>query len=74
MTHDEIKTVVQVMLIALSRIAARTRTPTDDLMVSILKSNEARLVEAATKALETKAQPPTEEQVVEALRGVGMQL
>jgi hypothetical protein len=61
-------------LALLARIAKRTRTPADDLMASILQSNQERLVEAALSLLRNPDQPPTDEQVVAALESVGIKL
>lgn len=74
MDRDDVKKVVGVTLLTLTRITKRTRTQADDLMASILQANESRLVDAIVKLLESPDQPPTEEQVVAALKSVGMHM
>jgi len=72
MTREEVQTTVRTTLIALARIAQRTRTPVDDVMVQILRSNEARLVEAVVAVLGSSKQPPSEDAIVQALEKVGI--
>lgn len=74
MERDNVKLVVRTTLILLTRIAKRTRTQADDLMASILQANEERLVDAVLKLLSRPDQPPTEQQVVEALVNVGIKV
>jgi len=69
--RDEVSKIVGIVLVALGKVAQTTRTPADDLMVGILKSNQAKLVDAVLRVLETEG-PATEASVVAALRGVGI--
>jgi hypothetical protein len=69
--REDVRRVVNIVLLALGRIAVTTRTPADDLMVGILKGNEAKLVDAVVAVLQQEGSP-TEARVAEALRGVGI--
>ena len=69
--REDVRRVVNVVLLALGKIAQSTGTPADDLMVGILKGNEAKLVDAVVRVLESDA-PATEASVAEALRGAGI--
>jgi ribose 1,5-bisphosphokinase PhnN len=58
-----------------ARIAKRTRSQADDLLTSILRANEERLVDAVVALLaDSGGQPPTEDQVVQALKSVGIEV
>lgn len=72
MDREQVRMAVRVIMLVLTRICRRTRTQADDLMASILQANEGRIVDAVTKLLDEPNQPPTDEQVVEALRSIGM--
>jgi hypothetical protein len=72
MNRDQVRLVVRVILIALTRITKQTRTQADDMMASILQANEDRVVDAVMDLMGSPNQPPTEEQVVEALKRVGI--
>jgi hypothetical protein len=72
MTDDEIRTAVRATLAVLTQLAQRTRTPADDLLVQLLRQNEARLVTAIADLLRDPAQPPTAERVTSALAAVGI--
>lgn len=74
MDRDSVRTVVRVTLAVLTRLARRTRTQADDLMAAILQTNEERIVDAVLKVLETPGAVPTEAQIVEALKSVGIQV
>ena len=74
MDRESVRTVVRATFILLAQISKKTRTPADDLMTSILRANEDRLVEAVMNLLDSPRQPPTEEQVVEALKSVGIEV
>jgi hypothetical protein len=74
MNHESVRLVVRTTLILLARLAKRTRTQADDMLTSMLQANEDRLVDAVVKLLETYDQPPTEQQVVEALESVGIKV
>lgn len=68
---EDVRRVVNIVLLALGKIAQSTRTPADDLMVGILKGNEAKLVEAVVRVLESEG-PATEASVAEALHSAGI--
>ena len=70
---EEVRRVVNIVLIALGKVAQTTRTPADDLMVGILKANEAKLVEAVVRVLEGEG-PATDVKVAEALRSAGIKV
>jgi hypothetical protein len=72
MTRDEVRTAVRTTLAVMRRIAEKTRTRTDDVMVTILQLNEERLVDAVEALLKGPTQPPTEEQIAAALASVGI--
>jgi len=75
MDRDSLKTVVRATLMLMTRIAKRTRTQADDLLVSILQANEQRLVDALVVLLsDSGGGVPTEQQVVQALESVGIQV
>jgi hypothetical protein len=74
MDRDSVRTVVRATLLVLARISRRTRSQADDLMASILQANEERIVDAVRKLLDSPTQPPTEQQVVEAIESVGIRL
>jgi hypothetical protein len=69
--REDVQRIVNIVLLALGRIADTTRTPADDLMVGILKANEAKLVDAVVAVLQQEG-PATEASVAEALRRVGI--
>ena len=74
MQRDEVRAAVLATLAVLARVAERTRTQADDLMVSILRANKDRLAEAVLALLEDPALPVTEERVAEALASVGIRV
>jgi hypothetical protein len=74
MDRDSVRTVVKATIILMTRLARRTTTQADDLMASILGTNEDRLVDAVVHLLAQPTQPPTEEQVVDALKRVGIRV
>ena len=75
MDRDRLKTVVRATLMLMTRIAKRTRTQADDLLTSILQANEERLVDALVVLLsDSGGQPPTEDQVLQALNSVGIKV
>jgi hypothetical protein len=73
MERESVQAVVRTTLVLMTRLAQRTRTQADDLMVSILRANEDRLVDAVVTLMESADRPPTDEQVAEALARVGIQ-
>lgn len=72
MTRDEVRTVVLATLAVMARLAERTRTPADDLLVAILRSNQDRLTDAVQALLADPVQPPSAERVTAALDAVGI--
>lgn len=74
MDLDNVRMTVRTVLLVQARIARRTRTPVDDLMTSILQANEERIAEAVLKLLREPTQPPTDQQVAEAIESVGIRL
>lgn len=72
MEREQVRLVVRTTLLLLARLTKRTRTQTDDWMATILQANEDRLVDAVLKLQADAQQPPTDAQVVEALRSVGI--
>jgi hypothetical protein len=74
MDRESVRVVVRTTLILLARLAQRTRTQADDLMASMLQANEDRLVDAVMHLMSSSNAPPTEEQIVEALKSVGIKV
>jgi hypothetical protein len=72
MTDDEVRTAVRATIAVMARLAEKTRTGTDDLMVQLLRTNEARLTTAIANLLKDPVQPPTPERVSAALAAVGI--
>ena len=72
MTEAEARTAVRATLAVLSRIADRTRTPADNLMVQILRTSEAKLAAAILELTNDPNQPPTPERVTAALNAAGI--
>jgi len=74
MNREGVQVVVRATVILLARLAKHTRTQADDLLASMLQANEDRLVDAVLTLLSSTDQPPTEQQVVEALASVGIKV
>ena len=72
MNRDDVRTTVRATMLVLDKITKRTRTQADDLMLSILRTNEDRIVDAVVRLTADTGQPPTDTQVVEALKSVGI--
>ena len=72
MTDDEVRTAVRATLAALTQLAQKTRTPTDDLLIQLLRQNEGKLTAAVAALLTDPVQPPTAERVAAALAAVGI--
>ena len=72
MTEDEVRPAVRAMLAVLERLAGRTRTAADDLLVQILKSNEAKLTVVVAELVKDPDQPSSPERVTAALAAVGI--
>ena len=71
MTEDEARVAVRATLAVMTRLAERTRTTADDVLLQILRSNEAKLV-AAVLELTRDADPPSAERVTIALAAAGI--
>ncbi|HJZ93142.1 MAG TPA: hypothetical protein VKE40_19855 [Gemmataceae bacterium] len=72
MNEPEVRNAVRITLAVLARLAERTRTPADDLLLQILARNEERLTAAVLDLLTDPVQPPTPERVSAALAAVGI--
>lgn len=73
MTEDEARTTVRATLAVMARLAEKTRTSADDVLIEILRSNEARLT-AAVLDLAKDPTPPTPERVAAALSAAGIRV
>ena len=71
MTEDEARVAVRATLAVLTRLAEKTRTAADDLLLQILRSNESKLA-AAVLDLARDPAPPSPERVTAALAAVGI--
>jgi hypothetical protein len=74
MDRAAVQTAVRTTLAALRRVAARTRSQADDLLIQILSADEGRSVDAVERLLADSHQPPTEEQIAAALHDVGIKV
>jgi hypothetical protein len=74
MDREEVKQVVRLMLRVVGRIAKRTRSPADDLLTSILQTNESRLAEVVFALAARGDQAVTDEEVTKALEQVGIKV
>jgi hypothetical protein len=74
MVPEDVRTVVQATLVLARLVAGRTRTPADDLFVTILRSSEDRLVEAVLDLMGDADQPPSDERAAAALAAVGIRV
>jgi hypothetical protein len=73
MTEAEARTAVRATLAVMTRLAEKTRTAADDLLIQILRANEAKLM-TAVLALATDPNPPTPERVTVALAAAGIRV
>ena len=73
MTDDEARTAVRATLAVMTRLAEKTRTSADDLLVQILRTNEARLTTAVLE-LTKDPTPPSPERVAAALATAGIRV
>jgi len=71
MTEDEARAAVRATLAVMTRLAEKTRTSADDVLLQILRSNESKLA-AAVLDLARDASPLTAERVSSALTAVGI--
>jgi hypothetical protein len=74
MTDDEARTAVRATLAVMARLAERTRTSADDLLVQLLRANEAKLTAAVLDLAKDPVQPPTPERIAAALAAVGIKV
>jgi hypothetical protein len=74
MTADEARTTVRATLAVMARLAERTHTSADNLIVQILQANEAKLSAAVFQLANDEVQPPTPERVSAALAAVGIKV
>jgi hypothetical protein len=72
MKDDEARVAVRATLAVMSRLAERTRTAADDILIQLLKANEPKLTEAVADLLKDKVQPPSNERIAAALAAVGI--
>jgi len=73
MTDDEAHIAVRATLALLTRVAEKTRSPVDDLLMQILARNEAKLA-TAVRELAKDPTPPTPERIAAALTAVGIKV
>ena len=71
MTEAEARTAIRATLAVMTRLAEKTRTGTDDLLIQILRANESKLT-TVVLALATDPNPPTPDRVSAALAAVGI--
>lgn len=72
MDREAVRGVVRATLAVLERLTRRTRTPADDLMAQILRANEERLVDAVLALSADPTRSPSDEEVAEVLKRVGI--
>jgi hypothetical protein len=72
MTEDEARTAVRTTLALMAKIAERTRTAADDLLIQIVRQNEAKLAMAVIELSKDTVQPPSAERMTAALLAVGI--
>lgn len=75
MPPDQVKCLVQIITTIMARVARKTATLADDLIVSVLESNQDRIAEAALRLLPRDGcELPSEAQITIALRDVGIRV
>ncbi|MSR51767.1 MAG: hypothetical protein EXS09_00570 [Gemmataceae bacterium] len=72
MTEDEARIAVRTTFAVLARMAAKTRTQADDLLLQMLQANESKLVSAVHSLANDPVQPPAAHRVADALAEVGI--
>jgi len=72
MTEDEARIAVRTTFTILARVAAKTRTQADDLLLQMLQANESKIVSAVNALANNPIQPPTAELISAALAHVGI--
>jgi hypothetical protein len=74
MNRAAIRTVVRTTTAVMDRLAQSTQLPADDLMVQLLRANEERIVTVVAALLAMpKQKKPTDEDIVAALKEVGIE-
>lgn len=73
MEREQVRQIVRTTLLLVGQLSRRTRTQADDLMAGLLRANEDRLTDAVLALLAAGDGPPTDDQVSDALRRVGLQ-
>lgn len=73
MTEDEARIAVRATLAVMARLAEKTRTAADDMLIQILRANEGKLA-AAVLDLTRETTPPTPERVSAALTAAGIRV
>lgn len=71
MTEDEARIAVRATLAVMSRLAEKTRTAADDLLLQVLRSNESKLT-GVVFDLARDPTPPTRDRVAAALAAAGI--
>ena len=74
MEREEVRKVVRTTLAVLARIAKRTQTQADDLLVGMLKAKEDRLVDAIMTLLADPNSTLTDDIIAKALEQVGIRV
>jgi hypothetical protein len=75
MKEDEsARVAVRATLAVMAKLSERTRTPTDDILIQLLKANEPKLTDAVAELLQDKVQPPSNERIAAALSHVGIRV
>jgi len=72
MTEDEVRAAVRATLAVVARLAETTRSTADDLLMQIVRSNEAKVAAVVAELVKDPAQPPSREQLSAALAAVGI--
>ena len=72
MTEEEARTAVRTTIAVMARLAQSTRTTVDNVLVEILRGNEARLTAAVLELANDPTQPPSPERISQALSTVGI--
>jgi hypothetical protein len=73
MTEDEARVAIRATLAVMTALAQKTRTAADDVLLQILKSNEAKLA-TAVLALTRDPTSPSPERVAAALAAAGIRV
>jgi|GEM_PF-5497638 len=75
MKDDEsARVAVRATLAVMAKLAERTRTAADDILIQLLRANEPKLTDAVAELLQDKVQPPSNERIAAALAHVGIRV